>query len=153
MARKSRKGSNLYVSKMVILSTAKYAHKRSFRKEVGCYLRTKHLIIRTFNKCFLTVRTCMKNKDGEQKKQQKTNNFSVCQIWNFLSEIGEKKILIFFNGWHLPRISQIRFFLPWSDTFHIHGLQSRPPSPKRAERKVRRRPFREAGSGQNNGTR
>ena len=34
-----------------------------------------------------------------------------------------------------------------------HGLQSRPPSPKRAERKVRRRPFREAGSGQNNGTR
>ena len=35
----------------------------------------------------------------------------------------------------------------------IHGLQSRPPSPKRAERKVRRRPFREAGSGQNNGTR
>ena len=36
---------------------------------------------------------------------------------------------------------------------HEHGLQSRPPSPKRAERKVRRRPFREAGSGQNNGTR
>ena len=36
---------------------------------------------------------------------------------------------------------------------HAHGLQSRPPSPKRAERKVRRRPFREAGSGQNNGTR
>ena len=36
---------------------------------------------------------------------------------------------------------------------HVHGLQSRPPSPKRAERKVRRRPFREAGSGQNNGTR
>ena len=35
----------------------------------------------------------------------------------------------------------------------VHGLQSRPPSPKRAERKVRRRPFREAGSGQNNGTR
>ena len=35
----------------------------------------------------------------------------------------------------------------------LHGLQSRPPSPKRAERKVRRRPFREAGSGQNNGTR
>ena len=35
----------------------------------------------------------------------------------------------------------------------FHGLQSRPPSPKRAERKVRRRPFREAGSGQNNGTR
>ena len=34
-----------------------------------------------------------------------------------------------------------------------HGLQSLPPSPKRAERKVRRRPFREAGSGQNNGTR
>ena len=34
-----------------------------------------------------------------------------------------------------------------------HGLQSRPPSPKRAERKVRRRPFREAGSGQNNETR
>ena len=34
-----------------------------------------------------------------------------------------------------------------------HGLQSRPPSPKRAERKVSRRPFREAGSGQNNGTR
>ena len=34
-----------------------------------------------------------------------------------------------------------------------HGLQSRPPSPKRAERKVRQRPFREAGSGQNNGTR
>ena len=30
---------------------------------------------------------------------------------------------------------------------HKHGLQSRPPSPKRAERKVRRRPFREAGSG------
>ena len=28
-----------------------------------------------------------------------------------------------------------------------HGLQSLPPSPKRAERKVRRRPFREAGSG------
>ena len=37
--------------------------------------------------------------------------------------------------------------------FEWHGLQSRPPSPKRAERKVRRRPFREAGSGQNNGTR
>ena len=35
----------------------------------------------------------------------------------------------------------------------IHGLQSWPPSPKRAERKLRRRPFREAGSGQNNGTR
>ena len=32
----------------------------------------------------------------------------------------------------------------WS---HIHGLQSLPPSPKRAERKGRRRPFREAGSG------
>ena len=29
----------------------------------------------------------------------------------------------------------------------LHGLQSLPPSPKRAERKVRRRPFREAGSG------
>ena len=29
----------------------------------------------------------------------------------------------------------------------IHGLQSLPPSPKRAERKGRRRPFREAGSG------
>ena len=28
-----------------------------------------------------------------------------------------------------------------------HGLQSLPPSPKRAERKGRRRPFREAGSG------
>ena len=28
-----------------------------------------------------------------------------------------------------------------------HGLKSLPPSPKRAERKVRRRPFREAGSG------
>ena len=37
--------------------------------------------------------------------------------------------------------------------FLKHGLQSWPPSPKRAERKVRRRPFREAGSGQNNGTR
>ena len=30
---------------------------------------------------------------------------------------------------------------------YIHGLQSLPPSPKRAERKGRRRPFREAGSG------
>ena len=30
---------------------------------------------------------------------------------------------------------------------HYHGLQSLPPSPKRAERKGRRRPFREAGSG------
>ena len=31
---------------------------------------------------------------------------------------------------------------------HIpHGLQSLPPSPKRAERKGRRRPFREGGSG------
>ena len=30
---------------------------------------------------------------------------------------------------------------------HEHGLQSLPPSPKRAERKGRRRPFREAGSG------
>ena len=39
------------------------------------------------------------------------------------------------------------------EVVHLHGLQSRPPSPKRAERKVRRRPFREAGSGQNNGTR
>ena len=39
------------------------------------------------------------------------------------------------------------------DQLLYHGLQSRPPSPKRAERKVRRRPFREAGSGQNNGTR
>ena len=29
----------------------------------------------------------------------------------------------------------------------LHGLQSRPPSPKREERKWRRRPFREAGSG------
>ena len=29
----------------------------------------------------------------------------------------------------------------------LHGLQSLPPSPKRAERKGRRRPFREAGSG------
>ena len=29
----------------------------------------------------------------------------------------------------------------------FHGLQSLPPSPKRAERKGRRRPFREAGSG------
>ena len=29
----------------------------------------------------------------------------------------------------------------------IHGLQSLPPSPKRAERKGRRRPFREAGTG------
>ena len=29
----------------------------------------------------------------------------------------------------------------------IHGLQSLPPSPKRAERKGRRRPFQEAGSG------
>ena len=38
-------------------------------------------------------------------------------------------------------------------SFITHGLQSRPPSPKRAERKERRRPFREAGSGQNNGTR
>ena len=28
-----------------------------------------------------------------------------------------------------------------------HGLKSLPPSPKRAERKGRRRPFREAGSG------
>ena len=28
-----------------------------------------------------------------------------------------------------------------------HGLQSLPPSPKRAERKGGRRPFREAGSG------
>ena len=33
-------------------------------------------------------------------------------------------------------------------TFSLyHGLQSLPPSPKRAERKERRRPFREAGSG------
>ena len=46
----------------------------------------------------------------------------------------------------LPRL--LNFWKP-----DIHGLQSRPPSPKRAERKVRRRPFREAGSGQNNGTR
>ena len=30
---------------------------------------------------------------------------------------------------------------------YYHGLQSLPPSPKRAERKGRRRPFREAGSG------
>ena len=30
---------------------------------------------------------------------------------------------------------------------YMHGLQSLPPSPKRAERKGRRRPFREAGSG------
>ena len=29
----------------------------------------------------------------------------------------------------------------------VHGLQSLPPSPKRAERKGRRRPFREADSG------
>ena len=32
-------------------------------------------------------------------------------------------------------------------TVVVHGLQSLPPSPKRAERKGRRRPFREAGSG------
>ena len=32
-------------------------------------------------------------------------------------------------------------------SFPDHGLQSRPPSPKRAKRKGRRRPFREAGSG------
>ena len=32
-------------------------------------------------------------------------------------------------------------------TLQHHGLQSLPPFPKRAERKVRRRPFREAGSG------
>ena len=31
--------------------------------------------------------------------------------------------------------------------FPVHGLQSRPPSPNSAERKVRGRPFREAGSG------
>ena len=47
--------------------------------------------------------------------------------------------------------------VPEKNLYHqgssVHGLQSRPPSPKRAERKVRRRPFREAGSGQNNGTR
>ena len=43
----------------------------------------------------------------------------------------------------------MQMFVRWC----MHGLQSRPPSPKRAERKVRRRPFREAGSGQNNGTR
>ena len=40
----------------------------------------------------------------------------------------------------------------WRGAYRIraglwHGLQSLPPSPKRAERKVRRRPFREAGSG------
>ena len=34
-----------------------------------------------------------------------------------------------------------------TNTGHKHGLQSLPPSPKRAERKGRRRPFREAGSG------
>ena len=32
-------------------------------------------------------------------------------------------------------------------TDKCHGLQSLPPSPKRAEHKGRRRPFREAGSG------
>ena len=41
----------------------------------------------------------------------------------------------------------------WKMKVLEHSLQSRPPSPKRAERKVRRRPFQEAGSGQNNGTR
>ena len=34
-----------------------------------------------------------------------------------------------------------------ADDSHEHGLQSLPPSPKRAERKGRRRPFQEAGSG------
>ena len=45
------------------------------------------------------------------------------------------------------------FELSGFNFIYYHGLQSRPPSPKRAERKVRRRSFREAGSGQNNGTR
>ena len=36
--------------------------------------------------------------------------------------------------------------ISFSESSH-HGLQSLPPSPKRAERKGRRRPFREAGSG------
>ena len=35
----------------------------------------------------------------------------------------------------------------WLSSLPAHGLQSLPPSPKRAERKGRRRPFREAGSG------
>ena len=52
-----------------------------------------------------------------------------------------------------PGLVSPDFLLTQKAHLQYHGLQSRPPSPKRAERKVRRRPFREAGSGQNNGTR
>ena len=53
-------------------------------------------------------------------------------------------------------LSKSQHIMPWSkqnyryvhvDCVFHHGLQSLPPSPKRAERKGRRRPFREAGSG------
>ena len=62
----------------------------------------------------------------------------------------EKSVLFLSSFLELMRLLSLR--LP-NRLGLKHGLQSRPPSPKRAERKVRRRPFREAGSGQNNGTR
>ena len=67
-------------------------------------------------------------------------------LLNLLNELGKRDKM---RG--LPSI--LSLFRNEFNKFNNHGLQSRPPSPKRAERKVRRRPFREAGSGQNNGTR
>ena len=47
-----------------------------------------------------------------------------------------------------PILHWVHWFIPIRFLQKLnHGLQSLPPSPKRAERKVRRRPFREAGSG------
>ena len=45
------------------------------------------------------------------------------------------------------RYSKLTSTLSHNSQNLLHGLQSLPPSPKRAERKGRRRPFREAGSG------
>ena len=71
-------------------------------------------------------------------------------------QIFHRKNYVFRSSWlnvlKIHRIYERLGFIDYAICI-MHGLQSRPPSPKRAERKVRRRPFREAGSGQNNGTR
>ena len=46
---------------------------------------------------------------------------------------------------HVPRVISYKFANSLDTA--LHGLQSLPPSPKRAERKGRGRPFWEAGSG------
>ena len=77
---------------------------------------------------------------------QISSNIRICTACHIEKHFKQK---IIWPEWGLNSVQMtnnqselLRFRVPV-----IQGLQSLPPSPKRAERKGRRRPFREAGSG------